>query len=160
WQWIMQASWAVKVLILLVAAAVAFGATNFELLARSVERSAVALRVAFPGGRAIPLAPDTAAALDATAKRLSATLPGDLLALNAPNSAPWSTAQDVVAAGPGKLDKGAITAFIRDHAAPGCACWVELPEEHDAPHAVFISGWVMSALAALGVPATEDELHF
>src|SRR5437667_20109 len=53
-----------------------------------------------------------------------------------------------------------IVAFIRSLTAPNCACWVELPEEKDAPRVTFISGWVMTALATLDTPASEDELRF
>lgn len=161
WQWVMAASWRTKVLILVLGSAVAVAATYPDLVAQRLSQAAIAWRVANPKGRAIPFAASTVKAVDATAKRLGATIAGDLLQLTAPAATPWSAAQSVMASRGTPLDnKPAIIAFIRGLTAPGCACWVELPEEKDAPHVTFISGWVMSALAALDAPATGEEVQF
>jgi hypothetical protein len=134
---------------------------NPDVALRGISRTVIAYHVAFPKGRALPFATDTVTTLDATAKRLSATIAGDLVQLSAPEVTAWSAAQSVVASHATQLDnKPAIVAFIRGLTAPDCACWVELPEQKDAPRATFISGWVMMALAALDTAVTEEELQF
>jgi hypothetical protein len=161
WQWVMAASWRTKILILIVLAAVAAVVANPDVALRGISRTLVAYHVAFPKGRSLPFAANTVTSLDAAAKRLAVTVSGDLVQLNAPDVTVWSAAQSVVASRSAQLDnKPEIVAFIRGLTAPNCACWVELPEQKDAPHATFISGWVMAALAALDTPATEDELQF
>lgn len=161
WQWVLAASWRTQVLILVGLAAAAGAAANPDLTLRGLSRGVSAYHVTFPSGRALPIAAGTVKSLDESAQRLSTTIAAELLRLSAPDATAWSAAQSALASRSTQLDnKPAIVAFIRGLTAPNCACWVELPEQKDAPHITFISGWVMTAMAALDTPVSAEELQF
>ena len=160
WQWVMAASWRTKVLILALLGAVTFVTANPALVLRGLKQTVIAYRVTFAQHGAMPFASATLESLHETTRRLSTTNRADLVRLTALSATAWSASQNVVASRGKHLDNKAVVAFIRSLTAPNCACWVELPEEKDAPHITFISGWVMTALATLDTPVTDDELQF
>ena len=120
-------------------------------------------RAAIVGPQKIPLSGDLTEKTRSTAKRLSQTVKGDLLKLTGGSITPWSAIQAVAAAAGMEtviLDKNAITSFVRSNTVPGCACWTEIPKKTFDAQCIFISGWIMAALADMDVPATSAEVRY
>ncbi|HKE92976.1 MAG TPA: hypothetical protein VKB34_01605, partial [Povalibacter sp.] len=106
----------------------------------------------------LPLRARTTSKLTASAHRLSLLVNSDLSDFDA--QTPWSAAQAVYAApGTADLDAEKITAFIRGKRDPDCNCWVEIPGS-TTDQCIFISGWILAALARLNVAAAPGETEF
>jgi hypothetical protein len=161
YQRVMAASIGFKVAILLVVGTIALAIGNQDVARRVYAETVGLVQVVNSGVGTIPLSQSIADQTRATANRLATTTKGDLLNLSGGYMTPWSTAQAAAATGTidaEAIDRTAITSYIRAHAAPTCNCWTELPSE--SAHCVFISGWVMAAFAAMGVPASTGELQY
>jgi hypothetical protein len=81
--------------------------------------------------------------LGSTVKRLSQTLKGDLLNLNAVSIVPWTAAQASAATANMEdvfLDRDAIVSFIRTNTVPGCACWSEFLSMSNLSVHLFLVG--------------------
>jgi hypothetical protein len=103
------------------------------------------LRVAFASGTIAPLP----ARLDKKSK-----FAGDA----------WTSAQILLALREndpgyaGKVGVRQIDRFFRQIAGPECTCWRKLPQGQ-YPNNVGVTGWVLWALGAYGIPATKGEVE-
>jgi len=158
WQRALRAPWSIRLTLLSLAAAL-IGWLTYPEKARSIVDDAYYMaRGAFDDSGAPPLSARTTAKLRSTTNRLALLVKSDLTQLNA--ATPWSIAQTMNAildqAG---ADRQGLAAFIRSGADPACSCWVEIPRT-TTDRVVFISGWILAALAKAGIAASDDEVEF
>jgi len=107
----------------------------------------------------LPLNSSIAARLYETATRLSHGLQSDLddpRSLSPPSA--WALAQVIVATNEmATIDREMIRTYLRSISIGECNCWQEAP---NTPLHITASGWVLFALADMGIPATEAEIRF
>jgi hypothetical protein len=163
WNWVMAASLKIRIAILLICCAIGGVIAFPDVPGELYKQSGGITRTMFAESEKIPLPEILTEKISSTAKRLSQTIKGDLLKLNVVSITPWAAAQAAAATVNMEaviLDKGAIVSFIRSNTVPGCACWTEIPQYPMDAQCVFISGWVMTALADMDVPATSEEIRY
>ncbi|HXJ02396.1 MAG TPA: hypothetical protein VNH44_14330 [Micropepsaceae bacterium] len=165
WTWVMARSWGIRAGILAVILLI-IGSFEFPDVPNGFLEEAYALRLATfaPGGN-LPLNASTISLLKDTDQRLAKSVAGDLTEkkLDGVIMTPWSTAQAIFALDGAKaasVGPDKIVAYIRGNTAANCACWTELPTDKDGAQSVYISGWIMAALADLGVPPSPAELEY
>jgi hypothetical protein len=158
WQKILRASGLTRFSLLLLAAAIIASVTYPAVVGSAAANLYYAARGVFSDTRALPLRAQTISKLRASTNRLALLVRSDLASLDA--ATPWSTAQALYAIG-GKadIDPERLTTFIRGGRDAGCSCWVEIPST-TTDQCIFISGWVLAALAKVGVAASADEVEF
>jgi hypothetical protein len=163
WSWVMAAPLWQKVLILLIGGGVGGAVAYPQVPWEAYSQAEAIMRAWGAEPQKIPLPNDVAEKTRATGKRLSQTVRAELLKLTGGSITPWAASQAAAAAAgmeSSALDKEKIAAFIRSNTVPGCACWTEQLEKPSDPRCIFISGWVMFALAEMGAPATSEEIHY
>lgn len=164
WSRVMSASWSTRAALLgmiLLAGSIA----KYPAAAQGAYSEAdVFSRLALWGAQPLPVRHSLSDTVARNRARLVETIQGDLLAAKLDNvhGTPWSTAQAVFGLGGEQVDKTVVLPFIRNNGSPRCDrdCWAEIPNAPDAEPCIFISGWVLAALAQLGIAATPRELDF
>jgi hypothetical protein len=163
WRRLIAASIAVKLLLLVVIGLTTLAIAHPEGARRIFVDGANGLQVLRAAQGAVPIPGNTRESMKGVVTRLSTTTTSDLINLAGGYMTPWSTAQSAVAtvAAKASFDRVSVTNFIHSREAPGCACWTELPGQAEPEqHVVFISGWVLAALADMDVAASTDALHY
>jgi hypothetical protein len=162
WERILRAPWWLRLLILILLAPVAYGLYAPASVEHYLKLSTAIARVARTPGHRIPISAQTLDQVNEVAERLAASLQGDIASPERPEINPWVMAQETL--GSRTLNKNLnshqVAAYVRVHADQSCSCWRDIPDNSARPHNVFISGWVLSALAQIGEPATPSELGF
>jgi len=119
------------------------------------------LRVALLDDKHVPFNHDIRSGIDETVKRLNPIVRTQLLQFESRSISPWELAQGSLAVTRSNLiEKDAFTRYVRKNARPSCACWTELMDKPDDGGCVFISGWMLAALARYGAAASPAELKF
>jgi len=162
WERVLRAPWWLRLLILILLAPVAYGLYAPESVGHYLKLSAAIARVARTPGHRIPITAQTLDRVTEVAERLAATLEGDIASPERPEMNPWVMSQETL--GSHTLNKNLnshqVAAYVRVHADQSCSCWRDIPDNAARPHNIFISGWVLSALAQIGEPATAGEVGF
>lgn len=117
--------------------------------------------VADPG--TIPIQDDLRDQLTRLGERLRIASAHDVALISPPQLTGWSAAQSALAtAGDTKLAvaRGAFTDYMRKRTIDSCGCWAELNQDSAEKAWIFVSGWVLAALAADRLPASQQELDF
>jgi hypothetical protein len=58
------------------------------------------------------------------------------------------------------LESKPLASFFRSTNEDSCPCWREIPWDSGKPRVIFISGYILLALAEIGEAGTRDELRF
>lgn len=160
WQRVLRASVMTRLLVLGLGAAIAFFAANPDGLRSLATDGYYLSRGMFRDSEHLKLRREIDAQLQASTGRLTRVVENDLTQLERGLNTPWSAAQAALAlAGAVEIDGQRLAAFVRAKRDPTCDCWVEIPASTN-DHCVFISGWILAALAEGGVAATAGELEF
>jgi hypothetical protein len=107
-----------------------------------------------------PISDELRMALEGTAKRLASVVQADALGYEHRQITPWAFAQATWALPEASRFAPTVMAeYVRKEADPSCACWRELIDK-PGDKGVFISGWVLAAMARQGVQATPAEIDF
>lgn len=169
WRRILAWSWPARALVLLIVLGTAYGVFFPESATSAWRITSAVIRVVWVGESKIPIAASITEKTKESISRLSSTLESDLDLLNSDldllnkdEIKPWVVAQETVANyGIGNSpDTKRITSFIRSAAENTCRCWREIPENAGKPRNIFISGWILLALAQMGEPGTKEEVRF
>lgn len=163
WRRILQWSWPAKALVLLIILGIIliFSFPDSAKVASHLVSNLI--RVVRADGATIPIDPSIFQKSKETATRLSASLDSFLQSPNKFDDSTWPAAQATVAnysTDNSCLDVNHIVSFVRSAAEPDCGCWREIPGDSGKPINIFISGWVLLALAQMDVPATQQEYLF
>ncbi len=122
-------------------------------------------RAAFSPGRVAPLPDEIRRAASEKARQLAVTLDSLLDKKAKFGGEVWASAQILVALGEtdpryaSRVNTRLIEKHFRSVAGPECACWRRLPQGR-YPNNIGITGWVLWALAAYGIPANKGEMEF
>jgi hypothetical protein len=128
-------------------------------LAAGARDAAGMLRVS-SAGASIPLNTDVRQALQGTVGRLAAVVQRDALAYESRQTTPWALAQAMLALSEAeRLAPEVYTTFVRSAADPACACWTEFLDK-PGDKCVFISGWILAAMALQSIAATSEEVNY
>lgn len=163
WTRVLAAPRRTKIAILLICGAVGSAVAYPDAPRELYTRAEAITRTALSRSQKIPLSSNLIVKTRSTTKRLSRLVQGDLLKLNVVSITPWAAAQAAAAVANMEsviLDKRAITSFVRSNSVPNCACWTEIPTNTTDAQSIFISGWVMTTLADMDIPATSAEIRY
>lgn len=122
-------------------------------------------RAAFSSGRIAPLPDEIRRAASEKARRLAVMLDSQLDKKGKFGGEAWASAQILVVLGEtdpryaSRVNAKLIEKHFRSVAGPECACWRKLPQGR-YPNNVGVTGWVLWALAAYGMPASKGEIEF
>jgi hypothetical protein len=96
-----------------------------------------------------------------TVERLSVIVAADLHARD-PKPSVWTAAENVwvLANFVGPTREFDLARYARAQAKQPCACWPELPDRPGDPASVFISGFVLAAMASQATKASAAEIGF
>jgi hypothetical protein len=128
-------------------------------------RSSCFLHALTAKGDSIPIPEATLEKLKAVKLHLVLGVKNDVGSLNAGILTPWSSAQATLALSAvghaEQIQSDNVIKFIRKKKETPCGCWHEIPGMHPSdPVCVFVSGWIIAAMAAVDVPVQSDELNF
>jgi hypothetical protein len=119
------------------------------------------LRVGLGDVKYIPVSREVRLAAENSVKRLTPVVHKQFGLMLPRSITPWELAQASVALPRSELiAPEAFIDYVRGNAHPACSCWTELLDKPDDAKGVFISGWMLAALARYRVPATPAELSF
>lgn len=164
WSRVMAASWVARAALLAIIV-LAGSIAKYPAAAQGAYSEAdVFSRLMLWGAKPLPVRHSLSDTVARNRARLVQTIQSDLLPAKLDNirGTPWSAAQAVFGLGGEHIDMDTVVPFIRGNGSPRCgrACWAEIPNAPDAEPCIFISGWVLAALAQLGIAATPQELDF
>jgi hypothetical protein len=162
WERILRSPWWLRLLVLIVLAPIAYGLYAPASVRNAWDLCSAVVRVArAPQGR-VPVSAQIRNQVAEVARRLEATLEGDVASPASSDVTPWVISQETLAShGLNRhLDSGKVVGYVRSHVDPACACWREIPDNPGRPPAIFVSGWVFSALARVGEPASSSEIGY
>jgi hypothetical protein len=161
--WVLALSLTKRILFLLLVSAGVAGWQYPEVVKGAAAWSDRVLRVARAGSDGIPLATALRQRNEEVTRRLLTSVVNDANLLSTGALTGWSAAQALLGiAQPGQasIEEEKLAQYIRATRLKRCACWPELNGEDDKRAWTFVSGWVLSALAKKGLPASEGELAF
>ena len=156
-------SWPVRLLIAAVLPMAVLGWTYRDKIELAFGYSWRALEVVRAAPGQIPLSEAMLHRVKEVAGRLKAASLADRSLIPTGQMTGWSAAQALHAIGPDPQQGQARTdlvRFIREKELKACSCWAELNNEDDGKAWLFISGWVLSALAVANTPASESEVAY
>lgn len=159
WSRLLASSWWVRLCAVGIAAAIAASITFWSMLQPWVELAMYVPRAAF--GRAGQLPLQDALRQRETLERLRMVVVADLH-VQKPKPSSWTAAENVwvLANFPEPAKDFDLAAFARARAKQPCSCWTELPDRPGDPASVFISGFVLAALATQATVASSAEIGF
>jgi hypothetical protein len=162
WRRVLAWSWPARALVLLIALGIACVVLAPESAKSAWSVTSSVIRVVLAGESRIPVAASVVEKMKESISRLSSTLESDLDLLDKDKISPWVAAQATLAnyGVSNSLDTKRITSFIRSATETTCGCWREIPGNVGKPLNIFISGWVLLALAQMGEPGTKEEVRF
>ena len=158
-EWILRQSWGVRTVCLIVIAAAAFAWWKPQTVGGFYQQGTLYWRSWHADSDKLPLSRPARQALALALSRLTPTVEADL-DTEGDNPAspitPWSASQSVLAlktAGRPIVGRDSYVAFVNNgRFAPDCFCWTERQDDPRSEVSSYISGWVMTAFADLGVP--------
>lgn len=164
WSRVMAASWVARAALLAIIV-LAGSIAKYPATAQGTWSEAdVFSRLMLWGAEPLPVRHSLYDTIARNQARLVQTIQSDLLPAKLDNvrGTPWSTAQAIFGLGGEHVDTNIVVPFIRNNGSPLCgrACWAEIPNSPDTEPCIVVSGWVMAALAQLGIAATPEELDF
>ena len=162
WDRILRSPWWLRLLVLVALAPIAYGLYAPESVRYYWDLSSAIVRVARAPQARIPISPQVRDRVAEIALRLAGTLEGDVASPASSDVTPWVISQETLASLTlnKHLDSRTVVGYIRSHLDPACACWRDVPGNDSRPPNIFVSGWVFSALARIGEPASSGEVGF
>lgn len=119
------------------------------------------LKVALADVKYIPLSREARENAEQSVRQLMPVVRGQFGLMTSRAITPWEMAQNSVALPRSELIPAEVfVGYVRGHAHAACSCWAELLDKPDDAKGVFISGWMLAALARYRVAATPAELKF
>jgi hypothetical protein len=166
WQRVLAWPWLGKALVAVIALGIVYVVSFPESAKSAWSITSCAIRVAWAGESSIPIASSVSKKVKDVIARLSSTLEPDLALPDkgdmTPWSSPWTIAQVTLATYQigNSVDAKRIASFFRTASETTCSCWRELPKNPGKPRNIFISGWILLALARIGETGTGEEIRF
>ena len=160
--WVKELSWGKRIAVLMVVLSVGFVIRYYESLPLWVEYSLIFSRVVINiNETTIPLSTSLSKQLHETTKRLSNSLQQDITNPQKMNpESPWALSQAVIASNRiAHIDKNKIQTYFENVSSKKCNCWQEILND-SYPSLIPASGWIIYAMAELGIPATDAEISF
>ena len=166
-EWILRQSWGVRTICLVVIAAAAFAWWKPQTVSGMYQQSRFYWRSWHGDSGKLPLSRSAQQALALALGRLTPGVEADL-DTEGDNPAspitPWSASQSVLALqsiGRPIADKDSYVAYVnKGRFVPDCFCWTERVDDPRSDVSSFISGWVMTAFAGLGVPLASPDYDY
>ena len=160
WQRIVSSSWGKRAAVLTLLTVITGLAALSGSLVESYHQVSRVVRVLHSYGPNIPIEADIVERIRSSASRISKTLEQELSDLDKFDVDPITTAQMVMGVGAnGTFDAIEAQQHIRQTRQSPCNCWQELPKSQGEP-SIYVSGWILAALASLKTPATGGEVAF
>lgn len=162
WQRVTAWPWPARVLVLVIVAAIAYVLSFPESAKSAWSVTYCAIRVVSADNSKIAVASSVSKTAKDVISRLSSTLEPDLDLPNRGDITPWAIAQATLATYPisHSLNPKRIASFFRTNHEKQCSCWTEIPNAPGKPRNIFISGWILVALAQIGETGTREEVSF
>lgn len=161
WRWVLGLSWALRALVLVLIVCVGLALEHREFFVKSYREVSQIVQVLRAPEHKIPINAETLAGVKDVVSRISKTLEPELkdpdrLVVNA-----FVTAQLIMGVGTSAgLDANVLQLRLRNARDSSCGCWRELSNQKEMPPNIYISGWILAALASLQAPATSSEVEF